>query len=620
MNDQSPPDLTPSKPPVEFAGQGWHFDAPAEFNVRGAVVVARQRMIFMLAAFAFCFFLVFVKLVDATVLSGVDEPRQAEAAGSGMMAAGSRADIIDRNGQVLATSLPTVSMFADAVRVIEPERTTEKLREVFPDLETARLLADLKSNKRFVWIKRHLTPQQYAAANKLGLPGVDFQREFRRVYPHGPLFAHALGYIGVDQEGLAGLEKTMDQRLRMDPEPLRLSLDVRLQYILKRELQAGIDSFTAVGGAGMIMDVQTGEIVAMVSLPDFDPHEPGLASDDAKFNRDTLGVYEMGSTFKIFNTAMALDSGKVKLEDRFDTTHNIRIGRFTITDFHPAKHNYNVPEIMMESSNLGSVHMYEQVGVEGQKQFLSSLGLTKQAKLEIPERGEPMVPNPWRDVNGMTISFGHGLAVSPLHLVRGVAAIVNGGLLIDPTLIKRKPEDLVLGERVISEKTSLTMRQLMRLVVTNGTAKGAEAAGYLVGGKTGTADKLQGKGYAKNARLSSFAGAFPMNNPRYVVFVMIDEPKPNAKSYGYATGGWVAAPVVGKIVSQMAPLLGIAPQAVSDKPDDKAKKPDADDEEPQLEVWPNEADNVTNLYQPTAAKEADTYEATPPFASAATRH
>ncbi len=559
-----------------------------------------------MCGFVLCFLVIFGKLVDATVIRGIDGEPKLAAADAALSTA--RADIVDRNGQTLATSLPTVSLYADAIRVIEPDKTADKLIELFPDLDRAHLISDLKSNKRFTWIKRHLTPQQYAAANTLGLPGIEFQNEFRRVYPHGALFAHALGFLGVDQEGLAGLEKTMDARLRTDSTPLKLSVDARLQYIVKREVQSAIDSFTAVGGAGMVMDAKTGEVMAMVSLPDFDPHEPGLASDDAKFNRDTLGVYEMGSTFKIFNTAMALDSGQVKMNDVFDTTHNIRVGRFTITDFHPAKHNYNVSEIMEESSNIGSVHMFERVGTEWQQAFLTKLGFTKQAKLEVPERGDPMVPRPWRDVNSMTIAFGHGMAVSPLHLVRGVSAIVNGGELIQPTLLKRPANQPIVGERVISEQTSILMRGLMRLVVTGGTAKSADAPGYEVGGKTGTADKINGHGYKGGGRLSSFVGAFPISNPKYIVFVMVDEPHPNAKSYGYATGGWVAAPAVGKIVSQIAPILGIAPVfAPGDKagilPDSKfqtqevkATAPNApqveiDNEDPQQVIAPVEAED-----------------------------
>lgn len=590
MNESNDPQngnssLNPTpKPQLDLAAHAWHFDAPTESKVRGAVAIARERLMATMIVFALGFLLVFGKLVDATVISHGERGERPDITTTASGAAGGRADIIDRNGNVLATSLPTVSLYADAVRVIEPDRAADKLLEVFPDLDRNRLIADLSSKKRFVWVKRHLTPQQYAAAIKLGLPGLDFQREFRRVYPQGALFSHELGYLGIDQTGLAGLEKTEDERLRQNPAtPLKLSVDVRLQHILRRELQAQIDTFTAVGGAGMIMDVHTGEVMAITSLPDFDPHEPGEATPDQMFNRATLGVYEMGSTFKIFNTAMALDSGKVKVTDKFDTVHPIKIGRFTITDYHPASHWYDVQEIMEESSNIGSVHMFEQVGVDAQKAFLGKLGFTKQARLEVPERGEPMIPNPWRDVNGMTIAFGHGIAVSPLHLVRGVSAIVNGGLTVEPTLLRRKPGDVTVGERVISEQTSITMRNLMRLVVTNGTAKMAEAPGYFIGGKTGTADKLQGGKYVKNARMSSFVGAFPMNDPKYVVYLLIDDPKGNAKSYGFATGGWVAAPAVGRIVAQMAPLLGIAPQSSMTPEEQHTAAPaPADDEEPAL--------------------------------------
>lgn len=584
-----------------FWDHGWHFDTSRNTKISTSVTVARDRLLIVMGAFALGFLLVFAKLVDATVLSGVDEPRQMEAVRRNMPA-GSRADIVDRNGAMLATSLPTVSLYADAVRVIEPTRTADTLLQALPDLDRTRLIADLSSKKRFVWIKRHLTPQQQAEVNKLGLPGLEFQQESKRVYPQGALFSHTLGYLGIDQEGLAGLEKSMDNRLKGDPAPLKLSLDVRLQHIMKRELQTQIDSFSGIGGAGMIMDARTGEILSLVSLPDFDPHEPGAASDDSKFNRATLGVYEMGSTFKIFNTAMALDSGKVKMSDRFDTTHTIKIGRFTITDYHPANHNYNVPEIMEESSNIGSVRMYEQVGAEWQKAFMTKLGFTKQAKLETPERGVPMIPNPWRDVNGMTIAFGHGIAVSALHLVRAAAAIVNGGVMVEPTLVQRPQGQTLLGERVISEQTSIEMRQLLRLVVTNGTAKSADAPGYFVGGKTGTADKMINGRYVKNARMANFVGAFPINDPRYVVYVLVDDPKPNAKSYGFATAGWVAAPAVGRIVSQMAPLLGLPPQPEGAATPVDPNRPAVDDE-----ATPLEKNNNTPLDIAPAEPDDETY-------------
>ncbi|MGE3771066.1 MAG: penicillin-binding transpeptidase domain-containing protein, partial [Bdellovibrionales bacterium] len=283
------------------------------------------------------------------------------------------------------------------------------------------------------------------------------------------------------------------------------------------------------------------------------------AGDEAAFNRLTLGIYEMGSTFKIFNSALALESGKVRMGDMFDVTKPLKFGRFTIRDFHPEKEPLNVTGIMVNSSNIGSVKMLQKVGIDEQQPFLAKFGLTRQAPLELPERGTPMIPNPWRELNALTITFGHGMAVSALHLVRAVAAVVNGGTLLEPTLQRRPEDEVLLGEKVLSRKTSDVMRHLMRLVVTDGTAKGAEAPGYEVGGKTGTSEKLVNGRYKKDARMSSFVGAFPMRDPRYVLFVMVDEPKPTKKTFGYATGGWVAAPVIGRIVQQMAPILGIPP-------------------------------------------------------------
>ena len=308
-----------------------------------------------------------------------------------------------------------------------------------------------------------------------------------------------------------------------------------------------------------MLDAQTGEILAMVSLPDFDANQAGTASPDERFNRATLGIYEMGSTFKVFNTAMALDSGRIHLADKFDTTKPIEIGRYTIHDFEPMGRWLSVPEIFMLSSNIGAARMAMEMGTESQKSFLSKVGMLRPVSVELPELGRPMYPAEWRPINTMTIAFGHGIAVSPLHVVSGVAAMVNGGIMRPATLIKRAPDEVSDGQQVISPKTSSLMRELLRLVVKAGTGKAADAPGYLVGGKTGTAEKTLARGYSTNARLASFVGAFPINAPRYIVLVMVDEPKPNAHSYGFATGGWVAAPVVSRIVQRMAPLLGMAP-------------------------------------------------------------
>jgi cell division protein FtsI (penicillin-binding protein 3) len=298
----------------------------------------------------------------------------------------------------------------------------------------------------------------------------------------------------------------------------------------------------------------------MVSLPDFDPNLTGTAAEDARFNRATLGVYEMGSTFKIFNTALALDSGSATMSSGYDATNPIRIARFTINDYHAKRRWLSVPEIFMYSSNIGSVKMALDFGSDAQRGFMDKLGFLAPVSVELPERGTPMAPSPWRQINTMTIAFGHGIAVSPLHLASGVASIVNGGTRWPVTVLKRDPAVRAVGKQVISKRTSKQMRQLLRLVVENGTGRKAAAEGYLVGGKTGTAEKPGKSGaYARKALLSSFVAAFPIHDPRYVVLVMIDEPKGNKESHGYATGGWVAAPAVRRIVSRSAPLLGLFP-------------------------------------------------------------
>lgn len=546
-------------------GQGGRAEPRIRVNGRaaGALSMGKSRLVVLMAAFTVGFGAVGAKLVDATVsFGGPKEPSVARAATRTMT--NSRADIVDRNGVLLATSLHTASLFADPKLILDANEAVQQLTSVLPDLDPVALMADLKSDKRFIWIKRNLSPRQQQEVFRLGIPGLNFQREERRVYPQGPLAAHVVGFSGVDNNGLMGIEQAFDTRLKESDEPLRLSVDVRLQHVLRKELVNAVEEFNAIGAAGMVMDVHTGEILGMVSVPDFDPHAPPPPTPeqdtDPRFNRNTLGVYEMGSTFKIFNTAMALESGKVNMSDMFDTTRPIKIGRFLIKDYHPVNHWMDVADIFKESSNIGSIKMAEEVGPSAQKDFMGRLGMLRQASLEIPERGWPIVPNPWREVNMMTISFGHGMSVSPVHLVQAVSGVVNGGVMHPATLLRRDNPNEVPGTRIVSEQTSITMRKLMRLVVTEGTASKADVPGYLVGGKTGTSDKVKGRGYATNARISSFAGVFPANDPRYVVYVLVDEPKGNKKTFGFATGGWVGAPTAGSIIAQIGPLLGVKPQ------------------------------------------------------------
>ncbi|WP_374307155.1 penicillin-binding transpeptidase domain-containing protein [Dongia sp.] len=521
---------------------------------RRALEVSHNRLMLGLGLFAVAFVVIAVRLAAVTLIPGDHETMRVAVAPSA-----DRADILDRNGVVLATSLTTASLYANPHQIREPDAVAAQLAEILPDMPASPTAAKLSADKSFIWLKRNLTPKQQQAVNRLGVPGLYFQYETKRVYPQGNLTAHVVGFADVDSRGLAGVERSFDDVLAGGQRPLQLSIDVRIQHILHEEISRAMTDFTAIGGAGMVMDIQTGELLALVSLPDFDPARPGEATDDARFNRATLGTYEMGSTFKLFNTAIGLDSGTTTLAGGFDATHSIKIGRFSIDDYH-GKHRWlSIPEIFTYSSNIGSAKLADAFGAEVQKTYLQRFGLLTKSPVELAEIGEPQYPKNWRRVNTMTISYGHGLSVAPIQVVSAVGAIANGGTLRQPTLLKRAAHEVETGTRVISEQTSAQMRQLMRLVVQVGTGKKANAPGYLVGGKTGTADKQEGRGYSENARMAAFVAAFPMSAPRYAVVVLIDEPKPNAHSYGYATAGWVAAPVVGALVQRMAPLMGISP-------------------------------------------------------------
>ncbi len=553
----------PPAMPRDLHGGDLQGGRPAIVHVEGSVKQAldtgRTRLLVAATSFALAFALIGWRLVDLGLMAEQHEPSLARSLSSDALETG-RADIVDRNGIVLATTMPTASLYANPQHVRDPEGTAEQLAKVLPDLSAAQLRAKLASGRSFVWLQRNLTPREQYQVNRLGIPGLYFQREQRRFYPHGALTPHVVGFTDVDNRGLAGIEQSFDDLLRASVKPLQLSLDIRVQHILAEELAAAMETFRAIGAAGVVMDARTGEVVAMVSLPSYDPEKPAAASADASFNRASLGIYEMGSVFKIFTTAMALDEGVVTLNDGYDVRKPIRISRFTIRDYHPKNRWLSIPEIFMYSSNIGTVHMVMDAGTPVQQAFLKRLGLLQAAAVELSEVGQPLVPSPWREINTMTISYGHGLAVSPLQLTSAVAAVVNGGTEARATLVKQDRATARSQRRVISAATSAQMRQLMRLVVVKGTGRKADAAGYAVGGKTGTADKTAGRGYARNARIASFVGAFPMDDPRYVIFAMVDEPKPTKESFGYATGGWVAAPLVGRLVERVGPLLGVAPR------------------------------------------------------------
>ena len=530
-----------------------------EGTAKQALEIGRNRLVVAGAIFALIFAALGARLVDLAILTDGNEPRLAQMTGIEEFKT-ERAEIHDRNGVLLATSLATASLFADPKLVLDPGEAARRLAAVLPGLGEVQLLAKLSADRRFVWLRRNLTPRQKYEVNRLGLPGLYFQREERRVYPHGTLASHVLGYTDVDNRGIAGIEQAFDDVLRVGTStPLVLSLDIRIQHLLQTELSAAMLEFGAIGASGLVMDAKTGELLALVSLPDFDSNHAGRTSAERRFNRATLGVYEMGSTFKIFTTAMALDSGKVTMSDGYDATDPIRVSRFTIRDFHAKRRWLSVPEIFMYSSNIGAAKMAIDVGTEGQRAFLGGLGLLRSASIELPEVGAPMVPSPWRDINTMTVAFGHGIAVSPVQLASAVATVVNGGISHPSTLLMRPLGSEAPGHRAVSEQTSENMRKLLRLVVTDGTGRNAAAPGYMVGGKTGTAEKSTVGGYKQKALISSFVAAFPMNDPRYVVLAVLDEPKGTEQTFGYATGGWVAAPTVSRVISQMAPIVSIEP-------------------------------------------------------------
>ncbi len=537
-----------------------------------AIETGRNRVVVTAVVFGLAFAAIAGRLVDLTVLNQPGEPQVTQRTDTPSWTA-ERADIVDRNGVILATSLPTVSLYADPSEVLDPVAAADSLLTVLPDLDRDAAVARLSSDGRFVWMRRNLTPTQHYEINRLGIPGLQFQHGVRRVYPHGETAAHLLGLTDVDGRGIAGVERSFDESLREGAEPLRLSIDLRVQAILREELVASVNEFSALGGAGVVLDVETGETVAMVSLPDFDPNAPETMVGEAGFNRVTKGVYEMGSTFKLFTAAMALDAGTVTLEGGYDATKPIKIARFTISDYHAKNRWLSVPEIMVYSSNIGAAKMALDVGAKAQRRYLGSLGLLDAPEIELPEVGRPLVPARWREINTMTIAYGHGVAVSPLQLATAVGALVNGGIRYQPTLLRTGEHTSIAGERVLSAATSRKVRGLMELVVRQGTGKNAQVAGYRIGGKTGTAEKQVAGRYKTSALISSFVAAFPMESPRYVVLAVLDEPHGTKRTFNYATGGWVAAPVIKRVVSRMAPLMGVAPSPVEVEAIPMPKKP-----------------------------------------------
>jgi cell division protein FtsI (penicillin-binding protein 3) len=527
----------------------------------------RRRVTLAIAGFVLAFAVISIRLVDLSLSPQVGaEQKSAAELGPAVR----RPDIVDRNGHILATDIQTASLFADAERVLDVDEAIEQLTPVLPDLDVEDLRRKLQSKKRFVWIKRELTPRQQSAIHNLGIPAFGFRKETRRVYPTGRAAAHALGAVNIDSQGIAGIEKYIedhrDTLIKATGEggavpPVALSIDLRVQYALRDELVQATQKYSALGGAGIVLDVKTGELLGMVSLPDYDPNQPAEALDEKFLNRNTTGVYELGSTFKTITTAMALDYGVATMESRYDARTPIRVGRFRINDFHGQNRVLTVPEIFTYSSNIATARMALDVGMDRHQAFLKRLRMMERLKTEMPEAAMPLWPRDWKPVSTMTIAFGHGISVTPLHLAAAGAALMNGGLFIQPTLLRR--DELAaraIAERVVKPETSANMRELMRLNVEKGTATHARVDGISVGGKTGTAEKVKNGRYDNAALLTSFLGMFPTEDPRYMVLIVLDEPKGIKETHGFRTSGWNAAPVTAKVIRRIAPMLGILPR------------------------------------------------------------
>ncbi|WP_244488779.1 penicillin-binding protein 2 [Bosea sp. Leaf344] len=485
-----------------------------------------------------------------------------------------RPDIVDRSGTVLATDIRTVSVFAEPRKILDKDEATELLTAVLPDLDAKELRDKLATKKGFVWVKREITPRQQGEVHRLGIPGVGFVPENKRVYPNGPAAAHVLGFASVDNVGIAGIEKYIDSKglqdlngaglaiQASDLKPVQLSIDLRVQHLVRDELLKGLEKYRAIAAAGAIMDVNTGEIIALVSLPDYDPGNPVEAQEKDRINRMNVGVYEMGSTFKALTIAMALDSGKANINSSYSTAGGMmRFGRQVIKEYHGTGRTLTVPEVFLHSSNMGSIKMALSVGVEGHKAFLKKMMQLDRMQTELPESAAPIVPQRWGEINTATIAFGHGLAVAPIQAMAAVAALVNGGNLITPTFLKRSEEEARAGAvRVIKPETSEAMRFIMRINGEKGSARKADVPGYFVGGKTGTAEKVINGRYAKNKNFTTFTAIAPSDKPKYLFLAIYDEPKGYAESGGYSTAAWNAGVTTGRLIERAAPLLGLPPR------------------------------------------------------------
>ncbi|MGX1785698.1 peptidoglycan D,D-transpeptidase FtsI family protein [Bosea sp. NPDC055332] len=574
VNNQAgaPEIVAPTVAKPEVAKRKWRFRTEWLRDIfRMSGEKSEPRVGLVILGFSGLFVAIVVRLVMLGAFPG-DQVGLRRATSNAISAA--RPDILDRNGVQLATDIRTVSVFAEPRNILDKDEATELLTAVLPDLNAKELRDKLSTKKGFVWVKREITPRQQAEVHRLGIPGVGFVPENKRVYPNGNVAAHVLGFANVDNVGIAGIEKYIDSQglqdlngagfavQASDLKPVQLSIDMRVQHLLRDELVKGIEKYRAIAAAGAIMDVNTGEMIALVSLPDFDPGNPVDALEKDRINRMNVGVYEMGSTFKALTIAMALDSGKANINSSYSTAGGMmRFGRQVIKEYHGTGRTLTVPEVFLHSSNMGSIKMALSVGVEGHKAFLKKMMQLDRMTTELPESAAPIVPQRWGEINTATIAFGHGLAVAPLQALAAVGALVNGGYLIKPTFLKRTEEEAKKDAiRVIKPETSEAMRYIMRINGEKGSARFANIPGYFVGGKTGTAEKVINGRYAKNKNFTTFTAIAPSDKPRYVFLAIYDEPKGYAESGGYSTAAWNAGKTTGKVIERAAPILGMAPR------------------------------------------------------------
>ena len=539
---------------------------------------ARRRAEGRLLVLAGMFLCAFVLVGGRMALLAQSEPGEPRTSVAGADILAQRADITDREGRILATNFDTHSLYAQPEDMVDPGHAADKLVEIFPDLDRARLIRDFTGDRKFLWIKKTISPEQQQAVHDIGEPGLLFGPREMRLYPNGRLAAHVLGGASFGREGVhaaevvgvAGVEKYLDEALR-DParaeRSLTLSLDLSVQAAMEQVLQGGMRIMNAKGASGILMEVDTGEVVAVASLPDFDPNDrpalptSGHQDDSPLFNRAVQGVYELGSVFKVFTIAQALELGLVTPDTMINTESPLTWGRFRIRDFRNYGAELSVEKVIVKSSNVGTARIAMDIGAARQRAFLDKLGFMDASPLEITEASgsTPLLPKNWSEISTMTISYGHGLSTSPMHLAAAYATIANGGRRIVPTLLRDDAN--APGERVVSEATARAMRKMMRNVVTEGTASLGEVEGYAVGGKTGTADKPKPTGgYYDDKVIATFASVFPSDDPEYVLVVTLDEPVERSGSEPRRTAGWTAVPVASEVIRRVAPLLGLRPE------------------------------------------------------------